>query len=162
MKKLFTVLFLLVSLISLSQKIKLKDEVVLVDDVAWLKYDGCTGFKYQACSLLNNNNDEIIFFKFIVRGTDNMVFNKGGDPNYYVVSFLGLNKKLEIRELPKDIIKIIYNAKVVNEDGTLNEDKVNRLVEKYGSTFSSNGSNNNTIIIKEEPRGSGVNINIGR
>jgi hypothetical protein len=162
MRNFFIVFFLLVSLISSSQKIKLKDEVVLVDDVAWLKYDGCTGFKYQACSLINNNNDEIIFLKFIVRGTDNMVFNKGGDPNYYVVSFLGLNKKLEIRELPKDIIKIIYNAKAVNEDGTLNEEKVNRLVEKYGSSFSSETTNNNTIIIKEEPRGSGININIGR
>jgi Ni,Fe-hydrogenase I small subunit len=162
MRIFFTVLFLLVSLISSSQKIKLKDEVVLVDDVAWLKYDGCTGFKYQTCSLINNNNDEIIFFKFIVRGTDNMVFNKGGDPNYYVVSFLGLNKKLEIRELTKDIIKIIYNAKVVNADGTLNEEKVDRLVEKYGSSFSSEVTNTNTIIIKEEPRGSGININIGR
>ena len=53
----------------------------------------------------------------------------------------------------------------INDDGTLNPEKVDRLVEKYGTPFSDrfnrNNNNPNTIIIKEQPR-SGVNINIGR
>jgi hypothetical protein len=54
----------------------------------------------------------------------------------------------------------------VNEDGTLNEEKVSILIEKYGTEFSdrlNKTQNTQTIIIQQpEPRRSGVNINIGR
>lgn len=163
---LYILLFSLVSIAGFSQKIKLKKGDVLVDETAWLKYDGCGGFD-DVCSLINNGGEEIIFIKFIQsEPSDNMLFNKYGDPNYYEVSFLGLNRKLEIREFFKDIIKVLYNGKVVAADGTLDEDKVNRMVEKYGTSFSDklNRGSNNTIIIREDnddnrPR---VNINIGR
>ncbi|MFN3967360.1 hypothetical protein [Flavobacterium sp.] len=158
MKKLFTVLFLLISLASFSQKIKLKKGDVLVDEKEWLKYKKDV-FDY---SILNLKGDEIIFIKYVVRGPNNQVFSKEGEPNYYQISFLGLNKKVEIRRFEKDILEILYSAKVVNEDGTLNPEKVETLVEKYGNQFSENNGNK-TIIIKEEPRsGSGVNINIRR
>ena len=67
----------------------------------------------------------------------------------------------------KSIVELLYKSKVVNNDQTLNEDKVNLLVEKYGTEFSDrlNKSNNGqTIIINnnQEPKRSGININIGR
>jgi hypothetical protein len=162
MKKTITIVLLCLSVLSFSQKVKLKKETVLVDDKVWLKYDGCTGLKYQLCSIYNLNGEEIIFFKFISQSSDHMLFNEYGDPNYYEVSFLGLNQKIEVREFIDDFLKKIFTAKIVNEDGSLNAEKVSRIVEKYGSSYSSNRkSNTNTIIIKEEPK-SGVNINIGR
>ena len=127
MKRIFTVLLVMISLASFSQKIKLKKGDVLVDDVAWLKYKEYNAFDY---SIMNLNGDEIIYMKFVKQGLDNMIFSNAGDPNYYQISFLGLNKKIEIRNFAKEIIIILRDSKVVNEDGTLNPEKVDRLVEK--------------------------------
>lgn len=162
MKQIVTLLFLIVSLTSFSQKVKLKKGEVLLDKAVWLKYQEANSFDY---SIYNLNGDEIIYIKYVKRGPNNMVFSREGKPNYYVISFLGLNKKIEIRNFVESIMTTIRDSKVVNEDGTLNEAKVNILVEKIGTQFSDENNLNTreTIIIKEEPsRGSGVNINIGR
>lgn len=168
--KSFRAIFVLICLVALSasaQKVKLKKGDVLVDETAWLKYDGCGGWD-SVCSLINGSGEEIVFIKFIQsEPSTNMLFNKYGAPNYYEVSFLGMNRKIEVREFFKDIIQILYNGKVVAADGTLDEDRVNRLVEKYGTSFSDklNRGSNNTVIIRERdddddnPR---VNISIGR
>jgi hypothetical protein len=160
MKKIFLGLLLMVSFLGFSQKIKLKKGDVLVDGLVWLKYENDT----FDCSVLNLNKEEIIFLKYIVQGPNNQVFSRDGEPNYFQISFLGQNKKIEIREFEEDILSILYSSKVVNEDGTLNPEKVDRLVEKYGTTFSDKAKLNttNTVIIREEPRRSGVNINTGR
>ena len=159
MKRIFTILVLLISVVSFSQKIKLKKGEVLVDNKSWLKYEE-NSFDL---SILNLNGEEIIFLKYIIQGSSNQVFNSDGEPNYFQISFLGLNKKIEIREFEEDIMSILYSSKAINVDGTLNPDKIDRLVEKYGTSFSDKLKNTtNTIIIKEEPRRSGININIGR
>ena len=161
LKVVATVLFLSISFFGFSQKIKLKKEEVLVDKTVWLKYKEANSFDY---SIYNLNGDEIIYIKYVKRGPNNMVFSKEGKPNYYVISFLGLKKKIEIRNFVESIMTTIHDSKAVNEDGTLNEEKVNIIVEKIGTQFSdeNNSNNNGIIIIKEEPQRSGVNINIGR
>lgn len=165
MKYFFTACLLSVSFWASSQNIKLKKGNILVDDVTWLTYEGCTGLKWTLCSIFNKNNEEVIFMKFIKRGnaSDGMIFNRGGDPNYFELSFLGTGQKIEIKDTPEKIVTVLYKSKCINEDGTLNTAAVDRLVEKFGSSFSSQTTQPaiNTIIIKEEPR-SGVNINIGR
>ena len=127
----------MLTLVSFSQKIKLKKGEVLVDETVWLKYQDCGGFQ-STCSLLNKEGEEIIFFKFInVKGAEPMTSaNPDGTLRYVEISFLGLKKKIELKKSQKDCIEVIYNAKVVNEDGTLNTEKVDRLVEKYGTEFS--------------------------
>ena len=77
-----------------------------------------------------------------------------------------MNKKIELKKSSKSIVELLYKSKVINEDQTLNEEKVNLLIEKYGTEFSDrlNKSNNGqTIIINnnQEPKKSGININIG-
>lgn len=166
MKKLVFIVVTLFSLFTFAQEVKLKKGEVLIDGTAWLKYQDCGGFD-PTCSLLNSTGDEIIFFKWIkVPGAEPRTSsNPDGNLSYVEVSFLGLNKKFEIQKTQKNIIEMLYLGKVVNPDGTLNEEKVNRMIEKYGTAFSDrlNAGKSNTIIIKEEPsRGSGVNINIGR
>ncbi|SFA97752.1 hypothetical protein SAMN05660845_1116 [Flavobacterium swingsii] len=168
MKNIFLVLLLIVSFLGFSQDIKLKKGEVLVDDKAWLNYDGCGGFS-QSCSLMmTSNKEEVIYMNLvIVPGVEPITnYNKTGDLKYIEVKFLGLNKIIELDLTFKKAISIIYNSKCVNADGTFDEEKVERLVEKYGTPFSDRlnktTNNTNTIIIKEEPRRSGVNINIGR
>ncbi len=137
MKRILTVLLLMISVVSFSQKVKLKKGEVLVDETVWLKYQDCGSFQ-STCSLLSKEGDEIIFFKFInVKGAEPMTkSNPDGTLRYVEINFLGQKKKIEIQKSQKDCIELLYNAKVVNEDGTLNPDKVDRLVEKYGTQFS--------------------------
>ena len=111
MKNIFTILVVFVSFLSFSQKIKLKKEEVLVDDVVWLKYEKSNGFDL---SLINLSGEEIVFLKFVKQGSDNMIFSRDGKPNYFEISFLGLNKKTEIRNFDKEIITIIYNDRESN------------------------------------------------
>ena len=162
MKRILTLLVLFVSLVGFSQKIKLKKGEILVDDVAWLKYDGC-GMLSANCSAMNLKGDEIIFIK--------MIDNPFDDTMYCEVKFLGMNAMVEFEHTTiKTIFEYLYKGKVVAEDGELDQEKVERFIEKYGTSVSiklkqRSNNNTNTIIIKEEPReprGSGVNINIGR
>jgi hypothetical protein len=171
MKKTITVLFFLVSVFTFSQEIKLKKGEILVDDKVWLNYEGCGGFSASCSLMMVSDKQEIIYMKFIrIEGAEPITsYNKTGELTYIEIKFLGLNKFIELDGSFKKAVNIIYNSKCINEDGTFDEDKVLRLIEKYGTPFSdrlrsnnNNNNNNNTVIIKEEPRGSGVNINIGR
>jgi len=167
MKNIFLVIILTVSFFGFSQKIKLKNNQILVDDTAWITYQDCGSFD-QTCSLLDKNKEELIFIKWIEeKGVEPItIYNKTGNLLYQEVKFLGINKFFEIQETQKGILKLLYNSKVINADGELDKEKVEKLIEKYGKEYSErlsrNSNKTNTIIIKEEPRSSGVNINIGR
>ena len=157
-KTLLSIALLSVSVMSFSQKIKLKKGEVLVDDVAWLKYDGC-GMLSANCSAMNLKGDEIIFIK--------MLDNPFDDTMYCEVKFLGMNAMVEFEHTTiKTIFEYLYKGKVVAEDGELDQDKVERFIEKYGTPVSTklqrSNNNTNTIIIHDESPKSGVNINLGR
>ncbi|MBC8883696.1 hypothetical protein H9X57_10945 [Flavobacterium piscinae] len=47
-----------------------------------------------------------------------------------------MKKSFEIQETNKNIIEILYKSKIFNSEGDLDEEKVDRLVQKYGSDFS--------------------------
>ena len=160
---------MILTITSFSQDIKLKKGEVLVDEKVWLNYEGCGGFSETCSLMISSNKEEIIYMNFIkIPGVEPITnYNKTGDLTYIDVKFLGLNRSIELDVTFKKAISIIYNSKCVNEDGTFDDDKVQRLIEKYGTPFSdrlnkTTTNNNNTIIIKEEPKRSGVNINIGR
>ena len=57
LKVIATVLFLSISLLGYSQKVKLKKGEVLVDDVVWMNYQECGSFD-STCSLLNKNKTQ--------------------------------------------------------------------------------------------------------
>lgn len=168
MKKLILVLLVLVSFSGFSQKVKLKKGEILIDEVVWMNYQDCGSFD-TTCSILNKNKDEVIFFKWVaVKGAEpKTASNTDGTLRYVEVKFLGFNKSFEIQKMQKDIIALLYNGKVINADGELDQEKAARMVEKYGTEFSnrlnqSNGNNTQTIIIKEETPRNGININLGR
>ena len=160
LRSVLTLLFLGICLTGFGQKIKLKKSDVLVDEVVWLKYDGC-GMMQSHCSVMNLKGEEIIFIKSIDSPFDEFMYSE--------VKFLGMNLMVEFeRTSNKSIFEFLYKGKVVDENGDLDEEMVQRLVEKYGTPVSdklnrTTTTNTNTIIIKEEPsRGSGININLGR
>jgi hypothetical protein len=156
MKKAFLLLVLCVSALGFSQTVRLKKGDVTVDDKLWLKYDGCGGWD-RVCSVMNLQGEELMYM------TLEQV--KYSEEKYWRVKFLGLNQTLEIPyAMNGGLLKKFYVANVVNEDGTLNADKVSRMVEKYGNPNAETPVQNNTqtIIIKDETRKPGVQVNIGR
>jgi hypothetical protein len=165
---LIIILALGISFTGFSQKVKLKKGDVLVDEALWLKYDGCGGFD-STCSVSNLNGEEIIFMNHVSIEGAGPVMKSGTrfDLTYYEVKFLGMKAVVEFEDdSAKKILELIYKGGLVQADGTLDEEKVQRMVEKYGTPVSDRlnrpTGNNQTIIIKEDQRPSGVNINIGR
>ncbi len=168
-KIIFLVLMLTFSLVNFSQEVKFKKGDILIDGTPWIKYQDCGTFD-STCSLLNNQKEELVFIKTIsIQGEEPRTpSNPQGTLSYYEIVFVGQKMKIEMQNRQKTIVQAIYNSKAINEDGTLNPDKVDRLVEKYGTPFSDrlNRSNTspNTIIINnnQTPQRSGLNINLGR
>jgi hypothetical protein len=170
MKKSIFVLVLFCSVWGFSQDIKLKKGDIVIDEKSWLNYDGCGGFSESCSLMISSTKEEVIYMKFVkVSGVEPITnYNKTGDLTYIEIKFLGLNRSIELDMTFKKAIGIIYNSKCISDDGTFDDDKVQRLIEKYGTPFSdrlnktTTNNNTNTVIIKEEPRRSGLNINIGR
>ena len=168
-KKIVTFSLLLISAFAFSQEIKFKKGDVLIDGTPWIKYQDCGTFD-STCSLLNNQKEELVFIKTIsISGAEPRTpSNPQGTLSYYEIVFVGQKMKIEMQNRQKTIVQAIYNSKAINEDGTLNPEKVDRLVEKYGTPFSDrlnrNNTNPNTIIINnnQTPQRSGININLGR
>ena len=163
MKRIILIL-LFCSFYGFSQDIKLKKGIVTVDNVNWLKYDGCGGWD-QVCTVYNLNGEEIIYMKLLSKPDT-------ADQKYWKVNFLGVNKSVDLDFsegfglINGKLLKKFYDAKVVNEDGTLNEERVQRMVEKYGTPFTDKANAPSTTIIinnnnDQTPKRSGININIG-
>jgi len=133
----FTILLFVIALPGFSQKVKLKNGDVLIDEVVWLKYRDCGNFD-KGCSLLDKNNEEIVYLNWITVSDEELITNGNarGKLTYVEVKFLKLKKSFEIQKTQKDIIKMLYNSKVINEDLTVNKEKVELMVEKYGKEFS--------------------------
>ena len=117
---------------------------------------------------MNQQGEELIYIKFnhLDGEAPSSASNPKGTLNYSEVKFLGLNASVEFEgRTSKKIIEYIHQANLIDGDGKLNEDNVVRFVEKHGNPVSARlnrGTTTNTVIIREEPRKSGVNINIGR
>ena len=169
-KKLIVLLVACSTIFGFAQEVKLKKGEILIDATPWMKYQDCGTFD-STCSIVNSQNEEVVFIKDVkLRGAEPITNNnQSGDVTYQEIIFVGQKMKIELKEMQKSIIRIIYNSKAINADGTLNPEKVDRLVEKYGTPFSdrfNRSTNNNpgTIIINnnQTPQRSGVNINLGR
>lgn len=182
MKKVFLILSLFISLFSFCQKIKDKDGVVSVDKVDFIKFREDKVSKF--CYILSNlKGDDLLY----VRGTsynDPALVKPNGNGGYTngdVWYFEVLSANLETIYFEthmsgspfnsfrlKYVVISLFNGEVLNNDGTLNIEKLEMLSKKIGFEYSgkredikSAQQGTNTIIIKEEPRKPGININIG-
>jgi hypothetical protein len=182
MKKIIIITVFLVSIFSFAQKIKDKDGVVNVDKVDYIKFKEDKVSKGNFI-ISNLKGEEILYIRASSYNDPSKVeplrYGTGytsGDVWYYEVISADLEKiffETHISGSPfndfrlKYVVNNLYNGEAINADGTLNLDKLNMLSKKVGFEYTkrreaiSGKNSNNTIIIKEEPRKSGININIG-
>lgn len=135
MKKFATLFFILlsVSLIN-AQKVKFKKGDVLIDGVKILKYD-VDGNNY---SLLTQEDDEILFMKFIDNNTE---YYRGDD--YLKLNFVEFEIIVETTDIDwiyevgtkrshlKKILKLILKEKVINKNGVINKERLEKFHTKY-------------------------------
>jgi hypothetical protein len=135
MKKIITIVLLCIAFFSYSQKVRVKKGNVLVDEVVWMT---CLEPAQYTFSLLDKKQEEIVFIKpvYVPGGAPRTQSNPNGNFSYFVIKFLGLKKQFELDTNYKDVLKILYLSKAINEDLTINEEKANLIVEKYGTEFS--------------------------
>lgn len=126
----FILLFIFLTTVANAQKIKFKDDKVIVDGKELLSYkkrkmwDEYTFYKL-------NTTDEIIFISYERNGTPTY---QGDD--YTKIFFSQFNIKIESKGLDfglnsKPIIQILIQSKVLKLDGSIDEDKAKTLFGKY-------------------------------
>ena len=169
MKKVLFFSLMMFSMFVFGQDIKMKKGIVTVDGKEWAKYDGCGGFDTQ-CSFYFGESEIVLSFQSLNDPAKRSYANSDGRVTWFEVKFLGTNKSFEIEERQKKIAEILYKSGVIDEKGNILDEKVDRLVEKYGTQYSQqyfkNSNQNPTVIINnnttsDRPR-NGVNISIGR
>lgn len=179
MKKIL-LLTLLVSSFAFGQKLKVKKDIAYIDGKEFVKVseDKVSEENYIISALegkslfylkMNSYNDpKYIDYKYNPTGKRSYfeVMSPDLDTIYFETEF---SSCLMGCGLADDFVKMIYNAEVLNSDGTINNDKLVFLSKKIGFEFSkkreelkntNSTTTTNTVIIKEEPS-SGVNIKIG-
>jgi len=123
MKKVFVILFLLVSFSSFCQKVKFDGGYVLVDGVKVLKH--------VSKSLGMNNtfsdlNDKKLFF------IDEEHPNSNSNSWYLKVYFVEFDIKMTIKSITrKGIIKAMLEEGALGKDGSLNLENVKIFVSRY-------------------------------
>lgn len=164
MKKLVLFALFVLSISAFGQDVKLKKGTISVDDKEWAKYDGCGMFDAE-CTFFKGELEINLQANVINDPTKIERANPEGRVFWYEVKFLGTNKSFEIQQTAKNVAKTLYKANVVNEDGTFNEDAIDKIIEKYGFQFSERYNRSQptqTIIIQDQRPKNGVNISIGR
>ena len=127
---LLLILFLSITGIINAQKVKLKKGIVYIDGNETLKYEK----SFQDSELLLfplDGEEEIIFIKYDDNGTRG--YNLMSD-DFIKIHFIKQDLKLESgshAEFWKQIIKWMYQNKIFNVDGTLNDEKVKKFVDRY-------------------------------
>lgn len=127
MKRLFTVLFLTLTLASFSQKVKIKNGMVSIDEVETYKFE--KEGNSETLSTLSGN-------EFITLLKDGFEEYRSGYRYYttvYTIKFLVSGQQILSDMSDKDIIKAIYKSGMVDADGKINEEKMNIFVNKYSN-----------------------------
>ncbi|MEZ4787122.1 hypothetical protein [Flavobacterium haoranii] len=140
MKKILIVLFLSLSLFSFSQKLKFKKGIVTVDGVEFVKYNE-EGF-FTSYSTLN----DVEFITVLSTSYEerNQAYYSTPNPSkfgikptitksVYTVKFPKLDKELTTNMFRKDLITAVYKNKILNEDGSINEENVDTFISKYNN-----------------------------
>lgn len=127
-KNILTLSLLLISLVTFSQEIKIKDDIVLIDGKECLKIGGDA----NNVSISDLEGNEIVFLKFI--------HNSKYGPLYNKITFL--DKKLSFTSKSyifskKLLIKKLLADKTLNEC-KLDSEKVEKFVMKYDENIETN------------------------
>lgn len=129
MKKLLIILpFLLLTFSAFSQKVKLKKKIAYVDEVAELSLESCrmAQAEGQTCLVKSVKTGEPLFSTY--------VYSAGAIGYRVDISFVDFNTELRIEGMMfKRIFSKMYEMKVINEDGTVNEANARKFARAYDS-----------------------------
>lgn len=136
-KIIFILFVLFSSLCGFSQKVKLKKDKVLIDDVE--VYTNVDEGTVNTLSTLSGT--EFITIVATYYDERNPARNLPNGHNFpatirkaiYTVKFLETGRELFTDLSFKDIIKSIYNSKMVDEKGEIDGDKMNIFITKYNN-----------------------------
>ncbi len=135
MKNLFLVVFVIFGIsISNAQKFNFKKDKVLLDGKEILKND----WEYIGSNVVYHlydleTGDEIIMIK-----TDDNSTKDYNDDDYVRIRFPKSDKELEMkgRMMLKAYLQILHKNKVLNDDGSINEIKLDEFIKNYDENIS--------------------------
>lgn len=176
MKKVLFGFALIISCLAFSQKLKIKKDIAYIDGKEFVKVseDPISRNSYTISSL---NGNDLFYLRFNnyrdLKEIDRI--NKDGDVSYFEVVSPDMNTiyfetnvgGCLMCNLATDFVKMIYHSKVVNEDGTVDQQKLEILSKKVGFAYAQkrgelNNGGTNTVIIQDSRPRNGFNISLGR
>ncbi|HLO73067.1 MAG TPA: hypothetical protein VK164_03950 [Flavobacterium sp.] len=145
MRKLFlSIIFSIIGSSFLNaQEVEIKDDQVLLDGVAILKYEKINVSQHSFYSL--DTDEEILLFKWHDNET-----NQYTQDDYIILNFLTLKTKVETTNVEliisglgmnskknmQKLVKWLLKEKVIDNKGTLNSAKVEIFYEKYNEDIT--------------------------
>jgi hypothetical protein len=141
MKKVLVILFLSISFLGFSQKVKLKKDKVIIDDVETYNYER-EGLLTTFSTL--NSSEEFISVLSTEYQTKNDAYYRTPNPSKYGISpmraefvftvkFLKSGKELFTEMAPKEVIKAVFKANLVDENGKIDDEKLDVFITKYNN-----------------------------
>ncbi|WP_395065514.1 hypothetical protein [Flavobacterium sp.] len=156
-KNIVTALVLLCSFATFGQDINFKKGIVSIDGKECLKYESDS----NNVSFQNLKGEDVMILKYLRPDTTQ-------ESLYIKVIFVESHQEFTSKSyiFTKKVLieKLLKSNTLV--DCALNEEKLSTFILKYDEKvedrLNKNTNTTNTVIIKEEPRRSGLNINLGR
>jgi hypothetical protein len=148
MKKYTLIAALLISTISMAQKVKLEETMAYVDEVEYIYYEKQNMANDASVKGLKADHEEL-FLKYLSYTDPNEITkaNPEGKVRWVEFNFLDLGVKCEVENhTHKAMVKLIYENNLF-VDGKLDQAAAQRFVSKYGTRFSDNRRNGNVNII---------------
>jgi len=155
MKHILVIFLLGISFLGFGQEIDFKKGIISIDGKECMKYDSDA----NTVTFQNLNGDDIMILKFMrPDGSQASLYTK--------VIFIESRQEFTSQNYiftKKSLVEKLIKSKAI-VDCVLNEEKVASFILKYDEKVEDRlkANTTNTVIIKEEPVRSGVNINIGR
>jgi len=140
MKKIVTILFLCISVFGFSQKVKLKKEKVIIDDIETYNYEK-EGMSITFSTL---SSKEFITVLSTIYQAKNPAHYNTYNPNAYkfpafingevnTIKFLKSGRELFTDLSDKEIIKAVFKANLVDENGAIDDEKLDMFINKYNN-----------------------------
>jgi len=140
MKRIITVLFLVLSTVAFSQKVKFKKDKVIIDDVEMYNYDR-EGFMTTFSTLSSQEFMSVLITQYQTR---NESYYQMKDPekysispykteNVFTVKFLQSGKEMFTQMSDKEVIKAFFKANLMDENGKIDEEKLDVFITKYNN-----------------------------
>lgn len=132
-KRILTAAFLLCSIITFSQEVKLKKEKVLCDDKEIMTFDVERWGTHQIHLYSLDSKEEQI--NILKRDNETSGYF---DDDFVQIKFLTLGKTLELKmNKPwSTLIEWLIKNKALGTDGKLNEEKVDLLIKNYDENIT--------------------------